>query len=131
MRIEFSHCESGSDTVKWCLYSDDKKGSVGKLVLILDKKMISATLSTIKIDEKYRGKGFANDLIVRMKEYLIDEGYDNVVLYAEEDMNKFGKLVNFYKTFGFIVMSKGTKFQMIHHEDQIFRRVPMICKLST
>lgn len=123
-KIVMYNDENRCDIKKWCLFNSKNKGSVGKIIVKLEKNTGNIFLSSLSIDEKYRKMGNSENLINCVKEYAKNNGYYTITLIAEENMNNYGKLIKFYENNGFKVNGKDINY--IHHEDQIYRKVPMI-----
>lgn len=110
---------------KCCIYTYSKKGSIGKIIC----NKISSTIIYIRclyIDTKYRGLGYGCMLITEAITYFYSQGIEYIKLDVEENMEKYGRLVNFYKLFGFVEKDIEKKNKLIYHEDATYRVVPMI-----
>ncbi|GBG32523.1 Inositol oxygenase [Hondaea fermentalgiana] len=139
LRVERQEC---GKEVKWLVFHEDKRGAQGKLVAQLHEcgaageptraEERQGFIKAVSVRPKLRGQNVALALLEMCKDFMRDHlGYCCVLLEAEEDMARFGKLVGLYERAGFEVvdMPNGSSFKMLYNGDETYRVVPMRCNL--
>jgi GNAT superfamily N-acetyltransferase len=129
-RVEFY---DGATELKWCLFVDGKRGSIGKLITTILSHFVSESLTakikSLFIKPQYRGLSLGLVLLDKCLRHLSSHGFVAVSLDAEEEVTRHGKLVSFYEGCGFAVTAPLAKPRLMYNGDQCLRVIPMDCRL--
>mmetsp|Transcript_25797 Transcript_25797/g.73067 ORF Transcript_25797/g.73067 Transcript_25797/m.73067 type:complete len:393 (+) Transcript_25797:34-1212(+) len=131
LRVELER-DATRGEFKWIVFTDGKRGSVGKLLAELKPPGArEGFVKSISLRPNFRGKGTGLVLLEQCKAFFRDElGCLAVALEAEEDMDRFGKLVALYEKAGFRVVGDPASFKLLYHDEETLRVVPMRCGLA-
>ncbi|CAK4608719.1 hypothetical protein AeMF1_010385 [Aphanomyces euteiches] len=125
--------ESIEDTrakeLKWVLFTEGRRGAIGKLIFTIDPTTQVAHVKVIDIQAKYRRVGLSKVLFLACMATLKKRNVHELTLEAEEDTRRHHKLVGLYEEWGFSV-KQNAKILVLYNDTESFRKVPMALSLT-
>ncbi|CAI5739057.1 unnamed protein product [Peronospora destructor] len=127
-RLQFTD-DRRTKELRWVLFASTQRGAVGKLIFTLQKNG-TAHVKSVAVNPAFRGLGLARVLYLATLATLEEKQVRALYLEAEEDSNRFGKLVGFYQGWGFSEMPEGNRLFLYNGSDCL-RKVPMVSVFQT
>ncbi|CAI5715988.1 unnamed protein product [Hyaloperonospora brassicae] len=110
--------------LRWVLFASSQRGAVGKLIFTLEKSA-TAHVKSLTVDPAFRGVGLARVLYLATLATLEKCHVQVLYLEAEEDSNRYGKLVGLYQGWGFTELPDSNVLYL-YNGNECLRKVPMV-----
>mmetsp|Transcript_24212 Transcript_24212/g.42556 ORF Transcript_24212/g.42556 Transcript_24212/m.42556 type:complete len:669 (-) Transcript_24212:52-2058(-) len=130
------------------IFRSDRAGSIAKIVYssaqngvegdavagTMSTVRVAATIHVLSVKEEYRGHGLGNllfsEAMKRLKQQHSEAEFIRVSFYAEEDIRRHNRLVQFYLDMGCTIKKNG-RIQFVNNNDgEVYRRIPMEISLD-